>query len=406
VVEPTPAPRANGHATGYGSVPAAPDVGGPLRAIGLAELAGMDFPPIEWAVEGIVAKGSLNLLVGRPKAGKSLLAVDLVVSIARGDDYLGRATTPGPAVYVPAEDALPLVAGRLWTRLADPADPGDPADPRPPTPDPAVLDAPVWVVPVDGSLDQRLLLDDPVSFAALADLVTRLRPAVLVLDPMVEMHRLAEKNADEMAMLLRPLRQLAHASGCAIVVVHHRNKHAADGVMAARGSSAITGGVDTVISATLSGDEDDDEDDQGMTPQRTMTLAVEGRYGPRRTLHAQLRPGLRWHPAPRPQKAQRERSNAREVFRSEPLPERLTRHLAASRAPLGAADLAEATGITTNRAQHALTELVADGRARRWGAGTRADPYRYSLPDVPGPTGQAVLSAAKDPIRAPPDRPP
>ena len=89
-----------------------------------------------------------------------------------------------------------------------------------------------------------LRLDVQESFARLADMVNRLQPRLVVLDPLREFHHKRENEADDMAALLRPLRQLAHDSDTTIVLIHHRNKHATDPALATRGSSAITGGVD------------------------------------------------------------------------------------------------------------------------------------------------------------------
>lgn len=41
-------------------------------------------PRLEWAVEGLFARPSLNLLVGDPGAKKTFLAIDLAVSVAMG----------------------------------------------------------------------------------------------------------------------------------------------------------------------------------------------------------------------------------------------------------------------------------------------------------------------------------
>lgn len=47
-----------------------------------------EFPPIVWAVDGVIPEG-LTVLAGDPKAGKSLMAVDICSSIASGGQALG-----------------------------------------------------------------------------------------------------------------------------------------------------------------------------------------------------------------------------------------------------------------------------------------------------------------------------
>jgi RecA-family ATPase len=247
----------------------------PFTALSLTELAEYQFPPIDWVVDEVLPVGALVLLVGRSKAGKSLLTLDLAASVGLGEPFVDQATMQGPVIYVPAEDALRRVGERLWTRIG------------------AERHAPIHVLPADGTLEQAVRLDDPESFGRLAVTVEKYQPRVLILDPFREFHHRKENDADEMAALMRPLRQLAHETDTLIVLNHHRNKHATDSTLATRGSSAITGGVDIVIALELS----DESSDEGLTPDQVLTLRIEGRYGPRQRLAARLRPGLRWEPA-------------------------------------------------------------------------------------------------------------
>ena len=56
-----------------------------------------------WLVDGMIPLGGLSLMVGAPKAGKSTLARNLVLAAAQGREWLGRAVTQGPALYVTME---------------------------------------------------------------------------------------------------------------------------------------------------------------------------------------------------------------------------------------------------------------------------------------------------------------
>lgn len=64
-----------------------------------------NFPPLQWAVPGIIPEG-FGLLVGGPKVGKSWLALSILLAIARGTEALG-AVDPGnarPVLYMALED--------------------------------------------------------------------------------------------------------------------------------------------------------------------------------------------------------------------------------------------------------------------------------------------------------------
>lgn len=331
-----------------------------LTGYTLAELRALEFPAHSWIIEGLIPAGSLTLLVGRPKAGKSLLAIDLLASVATGADFLGRPVEAGKAVYLPAEDSPALVRERLEARLGQ----GDAPD--------------LIVCPCDGSLDQWLRLDDPASFTALARTIGRYAPAVLALDPLRELHYQPENDADAMAAMLRPLRQLAHQTNCAIVIVHHRNKHGADPSLAARGSSAIVGSVDQTI--TLDQVDGEEPDDGEVT---RLSVLVEGRFGPRQRWRLQLGDGLRW---------QVSGERAADTRASE----RILALLSEREAGMTVPALANALGLAPRTAREHLAALVSAGEVERRGEGHRHDPYVYGRANAPWPAAQRALPPLAD----------
>src|SRR3972149_5937041 len=70
-------------------------------------------PPLRWCVEGLFAQPSLNLLVGDPGTKKTYLAIDLAVSVAMGQPWLGHAVHRSPVLFVDEEMGL----YQLWARL-------------------------------------------------------------------------------------------------------------------------------------------------------------------------------------------------------------------------------------------------------------------------------------------------
>ena len=48
-----------------------------------------DLPPTEWLVPGLITVGESTLLVGAPKAGKTLLILDLIRAITQTGKFLG-----------------------------------------------------------------------------------------------------------------------------------------------------------------------------------------------------------------------------------------------------------------------------------------------------------------------------
>jgi RecA-family ATPase len=70
----------------------------------LSDLMNTNFPEPEWIVEGLLPVG-LSSLGGRPKAGKSLLSLQLAYAVAYGGPFLGMKTTQRSVLYIALEDS-------------------------------------------------------------------------------------------------------------------------------------------------------------------------------------------------------------------------------------------------------------------------------------------------------------
>src|SRR5262245_44384364 len=68
-----------------------------------------------WLVTDIWTEQAVGVIGGGPKSGKSLLALEMAVSVASGAPFLGRYECPrsGPVLFYAAEDALELVRHRI-----------------------------------------------------------------------------------------------------------------------------------------------------------------------------------------------------------------------------------------------------------------------------------------------------
>lgn len=78
----------------------------------LPEILSMEIPPPNWAVPGLLSEG-LSILAGKPKLGKSWMALNLAMTIAAGGTALGMAKTEaGDVLYLSLEDRLRRVQDR------------------------------------------------------------------------------------------------------------------------------------------------------------------------------------------------------------------------------------------------------------------------------------------------------
>jgi hypothetical protein len=67
----------------------------------------------------------------------------------------------------------------------------------------------------------------PEALPRLAATLARSRPGLLLLDPLIRLHRADENSAQEMAVILDGLRDLARSAKTAILLVHHARKASA-----------------------------------------------------------------------------------------------------------------------------------------------------------------------------------
>ena len=78
-----------------------------------ADLMRMQLPEPRWAVNGIIPEG-LSLLAGKPKLGKSWLALNIALAVATGGTALGSIhVEQGDVLYLALEDTKKRLQGRL-----------------------------------------------------------------------------------------------------------------------------------------------------------------------------------------------------------------------------------------------------------------------------------------------------
>lgn len=75
------------------------------------ELAALHLPPVRWVIADVLPEG-LTILGGKPKVGKSWLALDMGLSVAMGRDVAGCHTEQGDVLYLALEDNLRRVQWR------------------------------------------------------------------------------------------------------------------------------------------------------------------------------------------------------------------------------------------------------------------------------------------------------
>lgn len=194
----------------------------PLETLRAAEIDRQP-PEHQWLIRELWGRAAVGIVGGAPKCCKSFLGLDMATSVASATPCLDLfpVEAPGPVLVYLAEDALPMVRARIEA-LCDHR--GLDLGPLP---------LHVIAVPV-------LRLDLERDQHRLALTLERLRPRLLLLDPLVRLHRLDENSAGEISGLLGYLRELQRRFDLAVVLVHHASKkHRAQPGQALRGSGDL-----------------------------------------------------------------------------------------------------------------------------------------------------------------------
>jgi len=195
-----------------------------LPVVRVAEISCQDRPQ-RWLVDQLWGASSVGLIGGAPKCSKTWLGLDLALSVATGTACLGKYAVPepGPVLVYLAEDALPIVRQRVEGMARH-------------------RGLNLQQVEIHVITAPTLRLDREQHRGQLLQTAQRLRPRLLLLDPLVRLHGIDENNANEVAGLLAYIRALQRQLDLSVILVHHTRKNGAAGIAAGqalRGSSDL-----------------------------------------------------------------------------------------------------------------------------------------------------------------------
>ena len=184
------------------------------------------YPPRQFLIDGILARGNLAMLGGRPKSGKSWLSFQLAQAIDAGVPFLGKATTKTNVLYMALEDGDRRIHERLHIRR--------------------------WIPQNVNFVFTALPLDDGkgntgTGFEQIMNTATTLNIGLIIIDTLrssMSGHVDESDNAG-MAAILNPLANFAHDKNVSILINHHTTKAATDDIFNSfRGASSIRGAYD------------------------------------------------------------------------------------------------------------------------------------------------------------------
>lgn len=293
-----------------------------FKLVGLGDLLSRPVVPVDYVLQGRLVAGSVSIVASKPKVGKSTLARNLALAVARGESFLGWPVKQGAVLYLALEERCEDVATDFRAMGATGSE------------DIQIADA-------GTVLDVVTILQDK-------------KPVLLVVDPLFRLVRIQDGNSyAETYGALGPLIDAARETGTHILCLHHSSKAAkAESIDAPIGSTALAGAVSTLLVM--------------LRTESYRTLQTVQRIGT--DLPETV---LRFDPVKRLLSL----GGLREGLEVANVGAAILEALASN--SMSEPEIGDAVEGKNARKRKALRELTSQGKIARSGSGKRGDPYKY-----------------------------
>jgi len=191
-------------------------------------------PEESWIIENLIPHGGTVLLYGKPKTGKSLLALGLASAIADGEDYFlmkeFKINTRGRIMFLQL-DTAPAIWLKYIKESLRPYKNFSWSD---------VIQIP----------NPPFNINHPAHQEYLHNQMQEQQPLILIIDSLREIHPGDENDSSVMTKVMQRLKAAVGPNVTIILIAHARKTgqmESPDLIEGSRGSSAITGSVDVLM---------------------------------------------------------------------------------------------------------------------------------------------------------------
>jgi len=209
------------------------------------EQAYQPLEPIEWIVQGMISRPSVNIFYGPPKNLKTLLLQDMVSCVASGEPWLeslpdnqnqpfgGIKTSLTPCMWLDFENGSRRMRERFsaFGRARN-----------------LPNETPIWVTSMPSPW---LDASDSANIGRLMLRIEKYGAGLVVVDHLTQIVGETDENTSKMAEIMGNLRGMAEAANLALVLIHHQVKNSGRFKVSAsdslRGHSSIIASVDLAM---------------------------------------------------------------------------------------------------------------------------------------------------------------
>lgn len=178
---------------------------------------------------GLLPAQSILLLTGAPKTGKSILALNLALCLAAGEDWFQfEIRRQVKILMIQAEVVHWALRGRLQKMKLG-------------------CNFPIPENSLFLSEPYRCNVRSEEGYKVITETIDKTKPEVVIFDPLISFHNEDENSNDCMERVLMQFRELTFL-GVSVILIHHSRKFSDDSTISnPRGASAIAGAVDSVM---------------------------------------------------------------------------------------------------------------------------------------------------------------
>jgi predicted ATP-dependent serine protease len=287
---------------------------------------------VDWILEDYLPAGGLVILAGKPKEGKTTLAYELTVKVAKGLPFLNRQTRAAGVLILGLEEHPRDIRVRLRNLGAE-----------------ELTNLHVYTGQINPSLE---------AFQDIKHYVTEYAIKLVLVDTLAAFWNVRDENdAAAVTQAMKPLLALARETGACVVLIHHARKSEGSNGDEIRGSGALFATVDVALI---------------LKRAETQT-------------HRHLRANSRYHETPAEIVLELTESGYKALGDPAAINREAKRNkikASLTEDPQDAKSIAKIAGVSPRDIHRLLNDLWVNGEAYREGLGRKGDPYRYSSDSI------------------------
>jgi len=229
-----------------------------------------------WLIDGFWMRRSHGIVAGEPKSFKSVLSLDLAVSVASGQPFLNMFPVKerGPVLIIQNENSDWIMKDRLEKIITHKRLTGNMKIKNRKLKGEFPPELPIYFIN-----QQAFMLNDAVHQKIVEKTIERIEPVLIIFDPLYLMFDGDVNSAKDLNPVLNWLLNIKNDFRTGIMVIHHWNKSktAPRGGQKMLGSTTLHGWVESAWYIGIKGEESEQDEEQGAPSDENILTGSSGK---------------------------------------------------------------------------------------------------------------------------------